>query len=523
LTFREVSVVEVREMLRRWLRGQGERRAAEGASVDRKTAHRYVTAAIAAGLVRNGDESQLSDELIGQVCQAVRPVRPDGHGTAWRLLEEHCKQVMDWVEEGLNLKKIHDLLARQGVHVPYRTLARFAVERCGAGKRATTVPVADPEPGKELQVDFGRMGLLPAGERKKVCYALIFTACSSRHCFVWLCFSQTTEEVINGFEAAWAYFGGVFAVVVPDNLSPVVTKADATNPCFNDTFIEYAQSRGFVVDPARVRHPKDKPKVERAVQYVRGSFFSGEQFLNLSDAQRRAERWCSDVAGMRVHGTTQLRPIEDFRAREAELLLALPGAAYDIPVWAGPKVHRDFHCEVARSLYSVPYGLVGRQLRARADSKTVRFYLSGQLVKLHPRVSPGQRSTDAADFPPGKEIYAMRDLDALRRKAALAGPAVGEYAASLLGQALPWTKMRQVYRLLGLVKKWGAARVDAACAKALEAEALDVGLIGRMLERAMEKELPNDDSDGTGLSSNVVAGRFARSADEFATKNRSAR
>jgi hypothetical protein len=218
--------------------------------------------------VRNGDESQLSDEVIGQVCEAVRPVRPDGHGAAWRVLLGEEKRIKHWVEDGLNVKKIHDLLARQGVAVPYRTLSRFAVERCGAGGKGLTVAVADPEPGQELQVDFGRMGLLAAGDRKKVCHALIFTACSSRHCFVWLTFSQTTEEVINGFEAAWAFFGGVFPVVIPDNLTPVVTNADPVNPRFNDTFIEYTQCRGFVIDPARVRHPQDKPKVERTVQYV---------------------------------------------------------------------------------------------------------------------------------------------------------------------------------------------------------------------------------------------------------------
>lgn len=521
MTFREVTVVQVREVLRRWLRGQGDRPAARGSGVDRKTARRYIGAALELGLARNGDESQLTDELIGQVCQAVRPVRPDGHGPSWRVLLNEEERIKTWVDGDLNVKKIHDLLGRQGVQVPYRTLARFAVERCGAGRNTTTVPVADPEPGQELQVDFGRMGLLPAGERKKVCHALVFTACSSRHCFIWLTFSQTTEEVINGCEAAWEYFGGIFPVVIPDNLTPVVADADPVAPRFNDTFIEYAQARGFVIDAARVRHPKDKPKVERAVPYVRGSFWAGEQFLNISDAQRRAVIWCNEAAGMRVHGTTQLHPIEAFRATEAPLLLAVPKSPYDIPLWADPKVHRDFHCEVARSLYSVPYTLVGKYLKARADSKTVKFYLSGQLVKFHPRVGPGQRSTDPADFPPGKDIYAMRDLDQLARKAAVAGPAVGEYAAALLGHPLPWTKMRQVYRLLGLVKKWGAERVEAACARALEAEAVDVSLVSRMIERAKEKEQA-DKADGKAPS-NVVPGRFSRDASEFSAKKRTAR
>lgn len=514
MAFREVSVVQVREVLRRWLAGQGERPAARGADVDRKTARRYIAAGVQAGLERNGDESQLTDELVGQVCEAVRPCRPDGHGLAWQSLTKEEKPIKDWVEDGLNVKKVHDLLARRGVHVPYRTLVRFATERCGAGRKGLTVAVADPEPGKELQVDFGRMGLLPAGPRKKVCYALVFTACFSRHCFVWLTFSQTTEEVVKGFEAAWEYFEGVFPIVIPDNLSPVVTKADPVAPRFNDTFIEYAQSRGFWVDPARAGHPKDKPKVERAVQYVRGSFFAGEDFSSLDDAQRRALRWCTETAGMRVHGTTQLRPIEAFRATEAALLSPAPSKPYDTPIWAQPKVHRDFHCEVARSLYSVPYTLVGKYLRARADAKTVKFYLDGQLVKAHPRVAPGRRSTDAADFPPGKEVYGMRDLEALRRKVASAGPAVGEYAAALLGHPLPWTKMRQVYRLVGLVKKWGPERVEAACAKALEAEALDVGLVSRMLERAREK----DEVQQELFAPNVIAGRFSRSSDEFSAK-----
>lgn len=80
----------------------------------------------------------------------------------------------------------------------------------------------------------------------------------------------------------------------------------------------------------------------------------------------------------------------------------------------------------------------------------------------------------------------MRDIDKLLAKAAGHGEAIGVYAAELLGTPLPWTRMRTVYRLLGLVNKWGADRVNDACRRALDAEAVDVGLIGRMLERATE-------------------------------------
>jgi hypothetical protein len=216
MAFREVSVVQVREALRRWLRGDGERPVARGVGVDRKTARRYIMAAVELGIDREGGEEQLTDELIGQVVELVRPHRPDGHGEAWRALLAEEARIKEWVAQDLTVVKIGILLARRGVAVPHRTLARFAVERCGAGRRSTTVRVDDPPPCVELQVDFGRLGLVADGERRRVCWALIFTACFSRHCFVWATFTQTTEDVIAGFEAAWVYFGGVFPVVIPE-------------------------------------------------------------------------------------------------------------------------------------------------------------------------------------------------------------------------------------------------------------------------------------------------------------------
>ena len=165
MAFREVTVVQVKEALRRWLRGEGERTIARGVGVDRKTARRYIAAAICLGVERQSGEEQLTEELIGQVVEAVRPHRTDGHGAAWRALLGEEKQITKWVTDGLTVVKIGILLQRRGVVVPHRTLARFAVERCGAGRRKTTVRVTDPPPGTELQVDFGRLGLVRDGDR----------------------------------------------------------------------------------------------------------------------------------------------------------------------------------------------------------------------------------------------------------------------------------------------------------------------------------------------------------------------
>ena len=512
MVFREVSVIEIREVLRSWLAGAGLRTVAAQAGVDRKTARRYVEAAVAAGLARDGGPGQLSDELVGQVAEAVRPVRPGGHGQAWDRLEACREEIQAWVKQGLTVVKIGVLLERQGVAVPYRTLHRFCAERCGYGRSAaTTVRVADGEPGMECQLDFGYLGLIadPVSGRQRKVHALIFTACYSRHMFVWLSFTQTLAAFLAGCEAAWAFFGGVFQVLVPDNASAIVADADAVNPRFTAGWLDYMQARGFVTDAARVRSPKDKPKVERAVQYVRGNFFAGEHFAGLSEAQARAEAWCRDVAGMRIHGTIAARPAEVFADCEAAALLPPPAEPYDVPVFTRVKVHRDFHVEVARSLYSAPKEYLGCHLDARADSALVKLYCRGQLVKIHPRQQPGRRSTDPADLPAEKTTYAMRDVASLARAARRHGDAIGAYADRLLDTDLPWTKMRQVYRLLGLVRRYGPGPVETACARALELDVVNVTKIASMLEKATENASPPP------RPAVAAAARFARDPAEY--------
>jgi len=524
MAFREVRVFEVREVLRLWLRGKGQRPISELAGMDRKTVRRYIDAAVELGVDRAGDEGQLTELLVGQVVEKVRPHRTDGRGEARRLLDVHRDQLFEWLDkdkDGLTVVKVHELLERQGVVVPERTLHRYALEELGIGRsaRGSTVRVNDGEPGDELQVDFGKLGRIPDPEtgRQRDLWALVFTPVVSRFSFVWLTHRQTLEDVIAGFEAAWGFFEGVFATVIPDNMKTIVERADRLEPRLNQAFVEYAQARGFVIDPARVRSPQDKPRVERVVPYVRNNFFAGETFIDLADAQRRVELWCHERAGMRIHGTTQLRPAEHFRLEEQSLLAPAPTVAYDVPIYATAKVHRDHHIEVAKALYSIPGNLIGTRVDVRADRSLVRVFSRGQLIKVHPRQRPGGRSTDPEDLPSDKTIYAMRDLDKLQRLAAGHGPAIGVYATALLDIPLPWTKMRQVYALLGLVKKWGPDRVNAACERALDAEAINVGLIGRMLERGTET------TDGTpvqqALPGTVVTPRFARDDSHFAVRS----
>lgn len=163
--------------------------------------------------------------------------------------------------------------------------------------------------------------------------------------------------------------------------------------------------------------------------------------------------------------------------------------------------------QIGKALYSVPGELVGRRLDARVDARTVKLYWRSELIKVHPVVAPGRRHTDPADLPAEVSAYAMRDLNTLQRKASADGNHVGAYAAAVLEHPLPWTRMRQVFRLLGLVHRHGAD----ACRRALDAEVIDVGLIERMLSRGTEGQLPL-------MPPPATAPRFVRAATDFAVR-----
>jgi len=488
MAYREVTRVEIQEVLRQWAGGAGGKRIAARLGLDVKTVRRYVHAAQALGLTRAGGEAAVTAELVGALLASLRRQAGRPRGEAWELCAAHRERIGQLLAQGLRLSKLRKLLARQGVAVPYATLHRFAVAELGFGRTAATVPVADCAAGEELQVDTGWMGYLQpdALGRRHRFRAWIFTAVYSRHRFVWPCLPESTASAIEACEEAWRFFGGVFRVLLPDNTKAIVVGPDPLDARINPAFLEYAQARGFVVDPARVRQPRDKGRVERAVPSVRDDCFAGEQLPSLAEARELAERWCRQEYGMRRHSRTQRLPLECFEAEERPQLSPPPERLYEVPYWCDPKVGRDHLAQVAKALYSLPTRFIGKHLRARADRTLVCFYDHGILVKTHPRQPPGGRAIDPSDFPAHKSAYAMRDIAFLERQATEHGAAIGCFAHHLLEGPLPWTRMRRVYALLGLVRRYGAARLESTCRLALDAEMHDVRRLERMVQSALE-------------------------------------
>ena len=343
-------------------------------------------------------------------------------------------------------------------------------------------------------------------------HGLVLVLGYSRHSFLWPTFGQTLEDIISGLESTWAFFGGIPKYLVIDNFPAAVAGADALHPRLTRGFLEYSQHRGFITDPARVRHPKDKPMVERSVQYARERFFKGAEFKDLAHLRSEAVRWCRDVAGMRIHGTTRRQPLQVFLDEERDVLLPWDGEPYELTHWRTAKVHPDHHVACQYALYSVPSTLCppGQQVEVGLGPKLVRIFDRGQLVKVHPRQPRGGRSTDPADYPIELSAYTLRAPDGIKRSAIEQGPAVGEFAQRLFDGPLPWSRIRQGHKLLRLGQRYTPERLDAACRRALAVDLIDVNRVERILIQSLERqETPEHPPP-------LPAGRFARPGEAFA-------
>ena len=145
----------------------------------------------------------------------------------------------------------------------------------------------------------------------------------------------------------------------------------------------------------------------------------------------------------------------------------------------------------------------------------VRIYLRGELVKVHPVQSPGSRSTDYGDYPAHKTAYAMRDPERIVARAAEHAPGIGEFAGRLLAGDFPWAKLRQAQKLLRLVDKYGAARAEAACRRALSFDLINVARVEAILERGLEIEASKPREAAVAPAVAQLSLRFARPPESF--------
>jgi hypothetical protein len=297
--------------------------------------------------------------------------------------------------------------------------------------------------------------------------------------------------------------------LVPDNLKSGILKSDLYDPKFNRGYEELAHHYGALIDPARAGKPKDKPRVERIVPYIRESFWAGRNFsgLGLDEINQELLQWCVKTAGQRIHGTTRQQPLEVFENVERPTLRPLPPEPFEIATWTEAKVGRDCYFYVAGGGYTAPYRYAGKEVIVRFTPHLVQAYFDYELIKTHVRVGKGQRSTDWDDFPPEKSAFFRRTPDWCRHQASLLGEEVKKTVEALLEDHLLY-HLRQVHGILRLGEKYGKDRLDAACARANAFSDPSYRTVKNILEKGLDRELSVAISEAT-------AGAFLRGPSEL--------
>lgn len=380
----------------------------------------------------------------------------------------------------------------------WRLVQRLRAE-AGAAERergqGAVVRVEVP-PGSEAQVDFGYAGVtvdLRSGAVRKT-WVFVMVLAFSRHLYAELVFDQRVETWLSCHAHAFAFFGGVPARVVPDNLKAAVVRASYTEPEAQRAYRECAEHYGFLIDPNPPRSPHLKGKVEQGgVHYVKRNFLAGRCALDsppqpVDTLNRALRRWCVEVAGRRTHGTTKQQPLERFGTVERPALPPLPPAPYLPAVWKRVTVYRDCYVTFAGAYYSVPYRLVGQSLWLRAGAGTVELYNEQhELVATHDRASaPGERMTHLGHLPPEKVTGLTLTCESCRAQASAIGPATAALVETLLDHR-PEDRLRSAGRLLRLARQTSPTRLEQACARAQAYGSADYPSVKRILAAGLER------------------------------------
>jgi hypothetical protein len=290
-------------------------------------------------------------------------------------------------------------------------------------------------------------------------------ACS-RHMFVRPVIRMDQESWTRAHVEAFTFFGGVAARLVPDNLKTGVDKPDLYDPKINRSYGELAVHYGTLIDPARAFKPRDKPRVERPMPYVRDSFWRGRDFTSVEEMQTAAVTWCRQVAGVRSHsGLGGARPESVFEAVEKAALIPLPRTRFTVATWSTGKVGPDIHVKVGPVLYSVPWRLIGQRVSARSTATTVQIIHDQQVVATHLRGVKGRR-TNYDHYPPERIAFQQRTPVWCRATARGVGPGCVAVVNGLL-EVNALYRLRSAQGVLRLRETHTPARLEAACLKAL--------------------------------------------------------
>jgi len=479
---------QVREVLRlKHVCGHSGHQIAAMVGVSRYTVAEYLRRAAVVGITwpvpPDLDDAALERKLFTPPfasMEALRP-QPDWPRIHAELRRPGVTLLLLWEEyragqpDGYGYSRFCDLYsAWRGRLSPTMRQVHPAGERLFVDYAGQTVPVIDGATGE----------VRPAQIFVAVLGASNFTYAEAR-------WTQSLQDWIGCHVNALASFGGVARQIVCDNLKAGVTAASRYEPGISRTYQDMASHYRTAILPTRVRRPRDKAKVEVAVQVVQRWVLARlrhRRFFSLTELNVAIRELIAELNDrpMRHLGTSR-RAL--FEALEQPALLPLPAEPYVYAEWRRCRAGLDYHVEVHGHFYSVPYRLMRETIEARITDQTVELFHAGVRVAAHQRNPRQHRHTTIPEhMPSAHRRYADWTPTRLLREAAAIGPAtVGLVERILTAKPHPEQGFRACLGILRLVRGYGPERLEAACQRGLDIGARSYGSVQSILRNGLDR------------------------------------
>ena len=496
---------KIRDVLRLSAAGMSKRQIAASLGVSATAAGECIRRARRAGLAWPLPD-ELSDEELERRLYPLptaakdRRPRPD-----WAAIHRELRR------PGVTLQLLWE--EHRAVHSDGYGYSRFCELYRAWEARLSPTMRQNHVAGERMFVDYAGTTLAvidaSTGEAR---WAQLFVAVlgASNYTYAEATWTQGLSDWIGAHTRAFAFVGGVSAMVVSDNLRSGITKACFYEPQVNRTYAEMAAHYGTAIIPARPYRARDKAKVEVAVQIATQFIIAklrNRQFFALS-ALNGAVAELVEQINTRVsrHLGASRRAL--FEELERSALKPLPAEPYVFAEWKQCRVELDYHVEIDKHYYSVPHQLLREKVWARITARTIEVFHRGKRVAAHVRSSSNRKHTTVREhMPSSHQRYADWTPERLRRQAG----AIGRHTAALVEiilreRAHPEQGFRACVGIVRLAKSYGRERLEAACGRAIEIGARSYSSVNSILKNDIDRRRPVMPADGPAIAHDNIRG-----------------
>jgi transposase len=429
----------------------------------------------------------LSNTLLPDDEQIKQLIKKSGNPTVQSSATGFHSEIKNWLSQGATASRIHAKLVEEyGYRGHYNSIQRY-VKKLKANEVKLTSPLYF-KVGEAAQVDFGKGPDLYDERTKKIesTWFFVMTLCYSRHQYAVLVTHQNIETWLLCHQQAFEWFNGVVSKVIIDNPKCAITKACYYEPTVQRSYQDFASSYGFIISACPPREPKKKGRVESGVKYIKQNFLSLSEFSSLQLANTELKKWITEKAGKRVHGTTFNKPLEQFQAEESSVLKALPDSPVEITSWHKVCLYKDCHVRFEKNKYSAPSHHYNEELWLKVTPSLITIIKDNETIATHARLyGEGIFSTKPEHMPVNSQTYHHQDASWCMNKALTIGPFCTELTTDLLSHPTS-DLLRAAQGIIKLGDKYGHARLETACSRALSFQSSSYQTVKSILEKELD-------------------------------------